>query len=102
MTLKRNVTNARSLLAAGLLTVGLLVLPTVAQAQEEIICTVVYGQGEVCGVKTPEEMVLGVHEPIEAGIEDINFAVLAASLGAAGAIFFLISKLTRRVYLLDH
>lgn len=100
--MKSKTYKAKSLLSAGALTFGSFLLASrPAQAQEEVICTVVYGQGEICGVKTPEDQVLGVHEPIEAGIKDINFPVLAATMGAAGAFLFLLSKLTKRIYLLD-
>jgi hypothetical protein len=94
------ISKITSFLSAALVAVGFFLLPTSVKAQEEVICTVVYGQGEVCGVTT-EEPVLGVHEPIEAGVEDVNFLAVAAAMGAAGAFFFLLSKLTKRIYLLD-
>jgi hypothetical protein len=95
------ITNMTSITSAGICALGFFFSPSVALAQEEVVCTVVYGQGEVCGVKTPEGEVLGVHEPVEAGIEDLDFFVVSAALGAIGAALFFLSKLTRRIYLFD-
>ena len=88
-------------LITALLAVAGLFKPVAVLAQEEVVCTVVYGQGEVCGVRTTREQILASHTPVEAGIEDVNFLGIAASVGAAGAIFFLLSKVTKRFYLID-
>ena len=91
---------AVSLITALLAAAGLF-KPAAILAQEEVVCTVVYGQGEVCGVRTTREQILASHTPIEAGLEDINFVSVAAALGIAGALFFLLSKVTKRFYLID-
>lgn len=56
---------------------------------------------------SPRERVLGTttelvkHEPVAAGISGSSVVPLAGALSAAGAVFFLVSKFTRRNYLLD-
>lgn len=46
--------------------------------------------------------VLGIaHEPVAAGLSGLNLVGIASSLAAAGAVLFLLSKFTKRNYLLD-
>jgi hypothetical protein len=67
---------------------------------QDITCTVVYGQGEVCGVATTEEPVVE-HEPVVAGVGDIDFRKTALLIGFAGAALFLLSQFSKRIYFLD-
>lgn len=69
------------------LVLGAMLMPTNALAQEtEITCTSVYGGGVVCGAKT--------HEPINAGLGDINPAFLGgALLVTSGALLYLSKKI---------
>jgi len=41
------------------------------------------------------------HEPVDAGIEDINLLTVAGMAGAIGGTLYILSKVTARVYLLD-
>lgn len=66
---------------------------------EEQVCTTVYGEGVICGVKVPEEV--PVHLPVEAGLSDLNFLSLAAFAGFISAALFILSLITRGNYLLD-
>jgi len=50
-------------------------------------CVEVYGQGVVCGAKTPEE-----HIPVQAGLSDINFQVVGAGLLMASAVGFVLNS----------
>lgn len=45
--------------------------------------------------------VLGIHAPVAAGIAGLGWQLLSAGLAAVGSAFFVLSKLTRRNYLLD-
>ncbi len=81
----------------GILISMLLALPQTVSA-EEVTCTVVYGQGEVCGVSTTEEV---IHTPVEAGVGDIKFASIALFMSATGAALYLISQITKKFYILD-
>jgi len=56
-------------------------------AQEN--CVEVYGQGVVCGAKTPEE-----HIPVKAGLADLllNPTFLGGSLLTVSGVLFYISK----------
>lgn len=52
---------------------------------------------------SPREKVLGaaVHEPVDAGLEGIDFISIAQVLGIAGPILYLSSRYTKKNYLLD-
>jgi hypothetical protein len=83
-------------IAGVIIALGLLAIPVKAdEGTQEVTCVSVYGGGVVCG-ETTEEV-----EVVEAGIEDINFMVVAQLAGMAGALFYLLSQLTKRVYILD-
>lgn len=51
-------------------------------------CVTQYGGGVVCGASTPEI----THEPVKAGIGDINFATLAAGAFISSVAAFAYSK----------
>ena len=59
-----------------------------ASVHAKTVCTQEYGQAVVC--REEEEQVLGVHEPIETGIED--YFVPAAGILFAGAIVLQIAS----------
>lgn len=54
---------------------------------------------------TPREAakVLGAvtHEPVAAGSGDVDFSVVATATAAAGSLFLLLARVTRRNYILD-
>ncbi len=77
-----------------------LALPSQVYANDEIVCTVIYGQGEVCGIETREGEVLS-YTTVEAGSGDFSFLNLAVTLGLAGAVFFILSCKTKGIFILD-
>lgn len=61
---------------------------SVANASGEQICTQSYGQPVVCTTKTPAP----VHTPVQAGIEDINPAVVGFLALGLGSFVYLKTK----------
>lgn len=52
-----------------------------------------FSPGQVLGAVT--------HEPVAAGIAGMGFQLLAAGLAALGAVFYALSRFTKRIYILD-
>lgn len=54
---------------------------------------------------TPREKILGAaamtHEPVAAGGEYLKFLAISGTLSAAGLLFYILSKLTKRTYIFD-
>lgn len=104
---------AKTLLTTATLTGVLFAAPMVSAEEnqdliEQKVCTTVpgqYGDTQKCEiVKVPREKIIqgvtDVTEP-DQGLGDLSLLELGLYFGAAGAVFFALSKLTRRVYLFD-
>ncbi len=87
--MKKIIMRLKKFIAGLIVLVALFSLPQSVLAEET--CTTVYGQGVVCGAKTPEEF---VHEPVKAGFET-NIRVLGFGLIAASGAAYFFSKKTR-------
>ncbi len=74
------------------------ILSSSTVSAEEVTCTVVYGQGEICGVSTTEEV---IHTPVEAGVGDVDFILISTVLSGFGMALKAGSKMTKRMYFLD-
>jgi hypothetical protein len=95
--------------------IAMTAVPTYAAGDEEVVekkivekevCTTDYQGKTECKIEKKEEVVTReeqeqVHGTVDAGIEDINFLGLAGVLAGTGAVFYLFSKLTQKVYILD-
>jgi hypothetical protein len=93
MTIKQLIT------AIALAFVLLMQSKVIANAQD-ITCTVVYGQGEVCGVATTEEPVVE-HEPVVAGVGDVDFSSLALAFSLLSAGLFIVAVKNSRNYFFE-
>ena len=58
-----------------------------------------YGGGVETPSEQPKEEI--THETIEAGIEDVNFSLVAVGMASMAFTFIIVSRVTQRVYLLD-
>ena len=108
--------NTKTTLASLIIVLGLFVSVNTANAveDEKVVvsvteketCVSAYGEPETCTSEKYEDTVTHartgeVHGTVDAGLEDVNFIGIAAIMGAVGAVFSGISKLTSKVYLLD-
>ena len=91
---------------------ALSVTPVIADGDEtktteKEVCVTQYGGGTECTKETVTEVTkreeqIETHETVDAGLEDYNFIGLAGVLAGTGAVFYILSKITKQVYVLDN
>lgn len=67
---------------------------------EKEVCVTQYGGGTECHKEIISEEI--THETVDAGLEDFKYLPFAGMLAGIGIAFLILSKITKKVYVLDN